>query len=659
MAYELVYTSVPKGLMPGRTGFCTVAMTKGMPPLLVKILENLVVYKPVFAHYDANSAANPPSIFHYSISDGKRQYELLARVSACGLDYTKRSNKIGSFLLLSDAERSALGSGPSGLLGDQELFFTEWKGEPQFFPSERTLPSYSLESAKANAWAQMTGDAGWASWLAEQYLQNPGKPCFVLYDPIRHRNLEQLVRESLMLLPVEKRWKVSWNTYLTALPPGITCNWRFCVNDPESLRSIGCVAGANVLDLRRNLGGAGDGHLAQCARTGQEPYPSIQVNPARVQAVGQGDNDFSLRLSAQKGAQPVESLESRERKNYHLKGQLKNGLPNGIPAGTGTPIPIPSPFPAAQNDSTKLKLAVMGGVIGFLVLAILGLLIMLMVGRSTPKKITGSVQLEERSVPGSVTYSREDDIGKNSSEASWGEAIDKATKKASEKRIEISTNPSNNTPVPAETEGPIEASLEEESAESEQIRQERNTIQQSIRENQEQINEIKSKIEENNSEIQKKNENKKTFSGVLESIKQKINNSPTIDASRKEINDLTSKYNKLNQLPMKTDANKRKMNEINQQIQHERAMIAGEIEGIYKHFKYQFIDNRGNVVERPFTKEYVERQTKIVKELAREVQVLEKENNTLTQKKMQYEQEQKELKEKLIELDRKSKLSAP
>ena len=95
MAQELVYTSVPKGLDPRRTGFCTVAMTRGMSPYIVKQLEGLTAYTPVFTHYDANSSYNPPAFFHYPISDGRTNYELLARVSDCGLDYTKRSNKIG------------------------------------------------------------------------------------------------------------------------------------------------------------------------------------------------------------------------------------------------------------------------------------------------------------------------------------------------------------------------------------------------------------------------------------------------------------------------------------------------------------------------------------------------------------------------------------
>ena len=46
MALELVYTSAERGLRPGTSGFCTVAMTRGLPPALVPRLEALGGYRP-------------------------------------------------------------------------------------------------------------------------------------------------------------------------------------------------------------------------------------------------------------------------------------------------------------------------------------------------------------------------------------------------------------------------------------------------------------------------------------------------------------------------------------------------------------------------------------------------------------------------------------
>ena len=45
---ELFYTSAPRGLRPGSSGFCTVSMTSGMPPTLISRLESLSSYQPIF-----------------------------------------------------------------------------------------------------------------------------------------------------------------------------------------------------------------------------------------------------------------------------------------------------------------------------------------------------------------------------------------------------------------------------------------------------------------------------------------------------------------------------------------------------------------------------------------------------------------------------------
>lgn len=271
MALELVYTSVPMGLLPGRTGFSTVAMTKGMNPLLVNTLEGMVAYTPLFEHYDAKAAFNPPSFFHSRISSGRENYDVLGRVSACGLDYTKRSNKIGHFILFPESEKSPVG--PSGVLSDSQLFITEWEGAPRYYPAPRVVNFQAPASFRASAWESVTGDAGWGAWLAESYMSRKDVPCFVFYDPLRQSDMLSLVRESLLFLPKEMRWEVTWNTYLTSLPAGAKCNWRFCVPTPEILGAIGCGPNANVLDLRQPLGTAGRGPLADCARNGMDPYP--------------------------------------------------------------------------------------------------------------------------------------------------------------------------------------------------------------------------------------------------------------------------------------------------------------------------------------------------------------------------------------------------
>ena len=65
--YELVYTSSPRGLLAGRSGFSTVAMTAGFPPNLISPIENMSGYRNLFppGHPDADRNPVNYSCQHY------------------------------------------------------------------------------------------------------------------------------------------------------------------------------------------------------------------------------------------------------------------------------------------------------------------------------------------------------------------------------------------------------------------------------------------------------------------------------------------------------------------------------------------------------------------------------------------------------------------
>ena len=439
MAQELVYTSVPKGLDPRRTGFCTVAMTRGMSPYMVKQLEGLTAYTPVFMHYDVNSSYNPPSIFHYQISDGKKNYELLARVSDCGLDYTKRSNKIGHFILISSEERAKLSEGPSCLFSDR-LFMTEWNGEPQYFPAERTLNCANIASTKAVAWEKATGDAGWASWLAESYLAEPDKPCFVIFDPLRHLNLQALVSESLMLLPQNRRWDVTWNTYLSALSAGLSCNWRFCIGNPDLLRSIGCQNNAKVLDLRQRLGMAGNTALSQSARTGANPYSNVKQSAATIAASAgfaqseQNDEGKSLNEMIRKRQQEEEAARKAEEASRQVtplhpssaRNQFRLKTTNNLSSNEdGADIPMPS----IRNNDAKWKrlFFMMSGFSLFQFVVIIILLLIYILPKSQQHSMKNAEEVNQQTKPSqSVSKSsKEKTTDNNDKQKEQGQEQDK------------------------------------------------------------------------------------------------------------------------------------------------------------------------------------------------------------------------------------------
>ena len=91
MPQELVYTSVPRGLRLGTSGFCTVACTRGMAPNYIELLESLSGYTAVFPPHDKRSSQNPVAFSHYRFAIGGKPVSILSRVAFAGVDHTQRA----------------------------------------------------------------------------------------------------------------------------------------------------------------------------------------------------------------------------------------------------------------------------------------------------------------------------------------------------------------------------------------------------------------------------------------------------------------------------------------------------------------------------------------------------------------------------------------
>src|SRR5262249_29046492 len=104
MTHELLYTSVPKGLLPGTRGFCTVAHTQSMPTPLLQKLESLSGYRQVFPPHDPQAHLNPVAWSHQHVSVLGKTYHVLSRVCASGLDYSDRTNKFAHHVVLEPSE---------------------------------------------------------------------------------------------------------------------------------------------------------------------------------------------------------------------------------------------------------------------------------------------------------------------------------------------------------------------------------------------------------------------------------------------------------------------------------------------------------------------------------------------------------------------------
>ncbi|NLE56301.1 MAG: hypothetical protein GX617_15300, partial [Lentisphaerae bacterium] len=271
MAFELVYTSAPRGIKPGSSGFCTVAYTNGLAANTAVQLEALSAYKAYFPPYDDHASQNPVAYSHYRVISSGEELHVLSRICFNGLDYTKRSNKLAHHLVLRHYDLAQAPAGPAALFQQPGLFFCAWAREPQLFPRQKDIAATDAGIGPAATWEAYTGDAGWAGTLVERYLQAPDRPVYIIFDPLQHHDVLNLLAEAALLLPPADRWQLTFNTYFTTLPAGISCAWRFCVPNADALREARRSPGTLIIDLTQKMPAAPAGKWQSLARSAIVP----------------------------------------------------------------------------------------------------------------------------------------------------------------------------------------------------------------------------------------------------------------------------------------------------------------------------------------------------------------------------------------------------
>ncbi len=261
MAFELVYTSSARGLREGTSGFCTVAMTRGLPMTLVPRLEALGGYRP------GPSGDGPVALSFFRLETGQGVVNVLTRVGPAAPDHTQRSNKLATYLVLSNDELCH--AGPAWLIGRAALR-TTWEGPSRWLEEPVRMPSQSesdaaCQLAPAHAWAQACGDAGWAGVLASAFLRDMSRPAHVIFS--ENTNTLALVQQAMLLLPDWARWRATFSTYFVQPVAGAPCVWRFCLNGTPAAEAARNSKGL-VIDLTRPLGSALDSRHVRAARSG-------------------------------------------------------------------------------------------------------------------------------------------------------------------------------------------------------------------------------------------------------------------------------------------------------------------------------------------------------------------------------------------------------
>jgi len=257
---ELVYTSARTGLRPGSSGFCTVAMSVGLPAAVIEFLERLSnTYRPVYMPYDGRAADNPEAISLIRARPGGQLISVLSRNAAAGADHTGRTNNLAHHLVF-DGLGLTGGSNPGMLAAQPGAFLTQWDEQPRWLPN-RFLDGTTPLPAICRRWQELTGDAGWAATVAAAWAGRDGRPLYVIYPG--GTNVLSLLAEAMSLLPKDRQWDATFTTYYTGLPPEAMCVVRgVLAGTPQEEQA----RRGDHVDLMDLVGEAPDGSLAKRAR---------------------------------------------------------------------------------------------------------------------------------------------------------------------------------------------------------------------------------------------------------------------------------------------------------------------------------------------------------------------------------------------------------
>ena len=273
---ELVYTSVPKGLLPGSKGFATVAMTTGMPPQIAQTCEALSSYCHVFGLESDKYKNNPVAISYLRVRLGGRVLYAISRTGAAAADYSSRTNKISHHVLLDTNTGDPLPEPGPAALFEALSFRDQWTGEPTYLPERKApaLPNLprTPPSFHARNWQKAGLSTTLAARLAAAWLANPTRPTFLTFKPDGQPNdyLLGLIDDVIRLLPPESRWNATFSTYLSNELPGTECIGRCVLQNSQGLALAQRVPDTLIIDTTNGQMSGGE----YAAATAKELEPA-------------------------------------------------------------------------------------------------------------------------------------------------------------------------------------------------------------------------------------------------------------------------------------------------------------------------------------------------------------------------------------------------
>jgi hypothetical protein len=189
-----------------------------MPAAVVERLESLSSYQPIYPGGSALADRNPVAWSHWKIPVGSRQRSVLSRVAFVPSDYTGRPGKFAHHVLLEPGEQAQ--AGPAAMMIGEGVMRGAWDGEPQL------LATRSLAKGAAADTPSASGNPTVSTRLAKSFQEDPERPIYLIHEA--RAELLPVLNEAIASLPQALRWQVTFSTYFTEVPAGLSCAWR-CV----------------------------------------------------------------------------------------------------------------------------------------------------------------------------------------------------------------------------------------------------------------------------------------------------------------------------------------------------------------------------------------------------------------------------------------------
>ena len=202
MPLQLIFTSAPQGLTPGRSGYCTIARHRAIPDRLAQLLESVGT---------PHECPQGETFTFRLLEAGDKNWCVLSRFVARGLDYTQRDNRLAHHLIFS-LEEAAIHPPPAAIAGRWKGWRDEWTGAPTWLEGEDR--SLQLESqtplTPAVTWREETGTGAKAAWL----INASGPAAVGLLNPPETLRLLRLLAEASALLG-KSAWAATFTTDAT------------------------------------------------------------------------------------------------------------------------------------------------------------------------------------------------------------------------------------------------------------------------------------------------------------------------------------------------------------------------------------------------------------------------------------------------------------